>query len=275
MVAIGSRQALVWLLVASAVPCHTFAVPETFRSLHQQQGRKIGYVPTTKTPIHFRGGDSSTLEASLADYSGAAAGLFGNVVGPAALLAGGLVPLGFLAPPPPGDDAKGKRIRSLYHLLSVFSLANELSAIVYATVASNKLTETVAAPAKSVFALLQRDYELSWVAVNVHFLLGLFGFMSMIGLRAFTIFPSNLKGPATGLAVSALFGMLSIVNRGVAEGNRDGQVFAGSSVSLCLRYVQLMVRTIRNSGGIMALMALGLSTVSIIYALKAVWEAEK
>ena len=273
MVALSFRQPLVLLLVAAttAVHCNAFTVPESIQSLQSRKIMKDFYnLPTS--PFRFRGGDATQLEASLDDYSDAARALFGNVIGPAAMLVGGLVPLGFLAGPLPGDSMVHKRLKSLYHMLSVFSLANQLTAIVYATVACNKLTETVVAPAASVFALLQRDYELQWLGVNVHFLAGLLGFMSMICLRAYTLFPKKQKGPATGLAVSALLGMFSIVNRGVAEGNRAGQVFACSIPSLCTRYILLLVKQIQSTGGIMAISALALGTISTIFALKAVWE---
>ena len=81
---------------------------------------------------------------------------------------------------------------------------HELLAIMYATVATNKLTEVASAPAASVFALIKRDYELPWVATNVHFMLGLFGFCSMVMLRALCIFPGTRNSSAAGLAFSAL-----------------------------------------------------------------------
>lgn len=246
-----ARRKLLWLLSTVSISGHAF-------------------VPSVRRPeLSLRGGDTSSLKA-VADYSGAAQVLFGNVISPAALLAGGLVPLGFLAAPLPGDKPINKRLRSIYWLLAVLSLANELTAIVYATIASNKLTEIAAAPAASVFALIKRDYELSWIATNVHFLFGLFGFLSMIGLRALACFPSKLNRAAAGIAFSALFGLCSVVNRGVAAGDGTGQIHGSSIMTLVLRYYVLLAQQIRKSGGIMAIAAIALGLVSTAMAIKAV-----
>jgi len=154
--------------------------------------------------------------------------------------------------------------------LAVLSLSSELTAVVYATVASNKLTEIVAAPAASAFALIQRDYELSWIATNVHFLFGLFGFVSMIGLRALTIFPCKLNRAAAGFAFSALFGMCSVVNLGVSAGDGTGRVHGSSIVTLIFRYCVLLAKQLKKTGGIMAMAAIALGLVSTALAIKAV-----
>lgn len=123
------------------------------------------------------------------------------------------------------------------------SLVNELIAIMYATVATNKLTEVAVEPAKSVFALIKRDYELAWMGTNVHFMLGLLGFCSMIMLRALTIYPKSLNTSSAGLALSALIGMISIVNVGVSEGDGQGHTLGGNFFSLLCRYICLLVKT--------------------------------
>lgn len=134
--------------------------------------------------------------AALKDYSGAAASLFNNMKTPASILAGAIIPLGFLSPlpQPPAHVAavakKGKKepepdlvasiqksldrmLRKTYLLVTIFSFGSELLAVIWSTVAVNQLTETVVAPAESVWALLRRDwYDLAWSATNSHFLLG-------------------------------------------------------------------------------------------------------
>ena len=190
------------------------------------------------------------------------------------MIAGGMVPLGFLAPPLPGKTKNERRLRSLYFMISVLSLANELMAIIYATVAANKLTETVVAPTASVFALLQRDYELPWVATNVHFIYGLLGFITMIAIRAYTLSPTIIGRACAGIAASFLLGMFSIVNRGIAEGNRDGRIFGTSILTLTLRYMTLLFRQIRTSGGSMAVVAMILGFSSFAMALTAIVEAD-
>eukprot|EP00545_Synedropsis_sp_CCMP1620_P010925 CAMPEP_0119024514 /NCGR_PEP_ID=MMETSP1176-20130426/32027_1 /TAXON_ID=265551 /ORGANISM="Synedropsis recta cf, Strain CCMP1620" /LENGTH=50 /DNA_ID=CAMNT_0006979835 /DNA_START=1 /DNA_END=150 /DNA_ORIENTATION=+ len=46
--------------------------------------------------------------------------------------------------------------------------------------------------ASSVWDLIQRDFELAWVATNAHFVLGMLGFMWVICSKAY--FAAN-KGP--------------------------------------------------------------------------------
>ena len=228
-------------------------------------------------PLTPRGGKTTTSSlnaAALADYSGAARVLFGNVIGPAAMLAGGLVPLGFLAAPLPGDRPLDKKLRSIYSLLAVLSLSNELMAIVYATVAANKLTETVIVPAASVFDLIQRDYELPWIATNVHFMFGLLGYLSMICLRAYAIFPKKLGTAAAGIAGASLFGMCSVVNRGVSSGDAHGKAFGRSVVSLLTRYVILLFKQLKSTGGIMSMAGIALGLVSMALAVQAMFSAE-
>lgn len=221
-------------------------------------------------PRHGGNKKSTTELAALQDFSGAASSLFGNLIGPASMIAGGLVPLGFLAEKISGDGKNKNRLQTIYFLIAVFSLANELMAIMYATVASNKLTETVVAPAASVFALLQRDYELSWIGTNVHFMTGLFGFMAMIGIRAYAFLPKSIHLPAAGIAGSFFLAMLSVVNRGIAEGNRQGQVFGCSIFSLMMRYVGLLFNQSFTRGHPLAILAgiLGLgSTAWVLWSL--------
>ena len=113
--------------------------------------------PNEQVLLHIRGGGDQFLKASGSDYSEAARVLFSNMIGPASMLTGGLVPLGFLADPLPVENDNNKKTqkwkkkaRCLYQALAVTSLLNNLVAIMYATVATNKLTEVPSAPAMSV-----------------------------------------------------------------------------------------------------------------------------
>ena len=183
--------------------------------------------------LRLRGG---TPQAALLDHSAAAAGLFNNMKTPATLLFGALVPLGFLAPLP--DSADGKpyaTLRRLHLLLAVFSLSNELISVIYATAASNRLIETAIAPSASVFCLLERDFELPWLATNVHFLLGVAGAMTMVGMRVFLSFAgSPLAVAAVGASASALILMTEVINAEVARSGR------GSFGTLIVRYMYLL-----------------------------------
>lgn len=183
--------------------------------------------------------------------------------------------MSFLAPQLPNDTNLQKKLRCLYNIISVLSLSSELLCITYATVASNKLVETAALPAKSVFELISRDYELSWIGTNVHFVAGLFGFLSLICLRAYMLFPPRLNVAAAGAAFSSLLGMCSVVNNGVSRGDGRGHVFGSSIVALNLRYGVLLVKTLREKGGILASLSIGLGLVSAVLGVRALLTPEK
>mgnify|MGYP007078100935 CR=1 FL=1 len=182
--------------------------------------------------LRLRGGTPQAL----LDHSAAAAGLFNNMKTPATLLFGALVPLGFLAPLPNSADGKPyAAMRRLHTLLAVFSLSNELISVIYATAASNRLIEASIAPTASVFCLLERDFELPWLATNVHFLLGVAGAMTMVGMRVFlSCAGSPLAVAAVGISTSALVLMTEVINAEVARSGR------GSFAHLIFRYVYLL-----------------------------------
>ena len=77
---------------------------------------------------------------------------------PASILGGAMVPLGLLAPidltsPDEGKSESkfAKTLRILYRVVAILSLTSELLAVIWATVASNQLIETVVEPAESVW----------------------------------------------------------------------------------------------------------------------------
>jgi hypothetical protein len=116
----------------------------------------------------------------LADFSPSAAALFNNMKTPASILAAGMVSLGFLAPfrLSPGIQEQPELLRRIellklvYIVVTLICFCSELLAVMWATVAVNQLTETVVAPTTSVWALLERDFDLEWAATNSHFVLG-------------------------------------------------------------------------------------------------------
>lgn len=79
--------------------------------------------------------------AALADYSAAAAGLFNNMRAPAALIGGALVPIGILtAPTIDEDDSKAmKFLKKANIIIAVASLLSEIMAVVYSSIAINKI----------------------------------------------------------------------------------------------------------------------------------------
>ena len=220
--------------------------------------------------------------------------VFGNVILAAVLLvAGGLVPLGFLAAPLPEDTPLRHKLKSVYSIISVASLQSELLAIVYATVASKKLVEqhqqraaksaappATAAAASSVYELIQQrdEYELAWVGCHVHFLGGLLGYGIMILIRSYVLLPPPLHNIAGGMCIAALLTMISVVNTnaGIAPPRGDdGDALLGNNLlSLGLRYLWLLVRNVFRTGGLVALSALLLGVASLGSAVYFLSESE-
>jgi hypothetical protein len=219
---------------------------------------------------------STQLEAAGVDFTDAAKALFGNLISPAAMLMGALVPLSFLASPLPEDRPHRKKLKCIYSLLSVASVLSNLIAIMTATVARNMLTEIPSAPAASVFALIRRDCELPWLAANAHFLMGLLGFGGMVALRTYLLLPGpTLNAAAAGMSAAACLAMLSIVNAGVRAGDGRGHRFSHSLFGLLIRYGRLLgTFLVRGRAGPVAWLAALLATGSMVLALANVVQSE-
>jgi hypothetical protein len=92
--------------------------------------------------------------------------------------------------------------------------------VTWSSVIVNQLTETEVAKAKSVWHLLMRDYEMAWAGVNTHFFTGLLGFMVMLGSRVYLMECTGANGKYIGgFVASGMLSMISVVNRGIANGN--------------------------------------------------------
>jgi len=215
------------------------------------------------TASRLRGGWSSPA-ASLVDYSGAVSALFDNMRAPAALVAGSLVPLGMLGAPEARDDDTPavRTLKKAYLLTAILALSGEVTSVVYSTIAINKLAERAAAPATSVVALLARDYELEWLGSNVGFLGGLFGFVGLLGIRAWLAF-----GPAFGrfgalLCAGVVTHACSVVNAGIqfgpfAAGEGSGAPgLAANFLGLVLRYVGLVAKDTARTRGPLRIISL-------------------
>ena len=128
--------------------------------------------------------------AVLKDHSSAVAGLFNNMRTPAALIGGALVPIGMLtAPTITKDDTKFDRVvKRVNILVAVSSLLSEVLAVVYASIAINKLTEVPSPLTTNVADLISQKYELAWLGTNIHFLYGLLGFGLIVGGKAYFLF---------------------------------------------------------------------------------------
>lgn len=223
--------------------------------------------------------------AALVDYSPAATALFNNMKTPASILAAGMISIGFLAPfqLPQSIEGQPKMVRRIellkraYITVTLISFCSELLAVMWATVAVNQLTEQKVAPAATVWDLLQRDCDLPWAAVNSHFVVGLVGFMYMVGIRGYimllaaeasqALIAATLSGVAAALAL-----MVSVVNRGVEAGGGDGVGYGATVLDLFEHYASLLYQRAVNveSFGPLELSAIVLEVVSIACVMYAV-----
>jgi hypothetical protein len=180
------------------------------------------------------------------------------------------LPLLFLVcSPHPNSFNTTTVLRKIFPLASVASLASLLVAVMCSSVAVNQLTENKPDLAASVWDLLQRDYALPWAAVNSHFVLGMIGFMWLIGTKAYFMG----GGPAAfGLAMSGVSAMVSIVNRGVASGGgKVGQRYGRSIIGLFRSYLSLLWNRSKESFGPLEYVAVGLLVGSVMTYMKFVW----
>mmetsp|Transcript_1010 Transcript_1010/g.1976 ORF Transcript_1010/g.1976 Transcript_1010/m.1976 type:complete len:296 (-) Transcript_1010:50-937(-) len=225
----------------------------TNRHIYQLNAFKFSITP------HGKRMEPTALKAAmpaLAQYAPAATSLFNNMKTPASILAGAMVPLGFLSPLPALDDKEESKyhiiMRRLYLLITLFSFCSELLAVMWATVAVNQLTERAIQPAESVWHLLKRDCDLQWSAVNSHFVSGMLGFMWLIGTRAFFMVqaakhPTYMTISTASLIAGALMLMVSVVNRAVAAGGgTEGSSYGGTILALFGRYIYLMGKQATN-----------------------------
>lgn len=134
----------------------------------------------------------------------------------------------------------------------------------------NQLTENEPALAASVWDLLCRDYALPWAAVNSHFVLGMLGFMWLIGSKAY--FMSGQQLSIFTLAMSAMIMMVSIVNRGIARGGgTEAHRYGKSIVGLLSSYHSMLFQRIRSTFGPLECIAVVLFLGSIVSYAKFVW----
>mmetsp|Transcript_10320 Transcript_10320/g.30438 ORF Transcript_10320/g.30438 Transcript_10320/m.30438 type:complete len:237 (-) Transcript_10320:73-783(-) len=226
-------------------------------------------------------------ETALSNYAGPTASLFNNMKTPASILGGAMVGLGFMGPlpkPPEGEEEQNfsKKLRKLHHFVAAAAFCSELIAVMWATIAVNQLTESPIAPAESVWHLIQRDFDLEWAAVNAHFILGMFGFMAIVGIRVY------LKAVEAGFSAagcvsiassvgSGLCLLVSIVNRGVAAGGGNGMRYGATIFSLVTRYVSLLIKraTTVETFGPLELTSLLLAGISVCLGVKEIFSNEK
>lgn len=113
----------------------------------------------------------SPTAVSLQQYAPDAISLFQNMVTPASILAGAIVPMSFASALPikSANDKENRPIwilmRKAYNVAALLSLLSNLIAVMWSVIAVNQLTETKIAPASSVWHLLRRDFDLPWYVI--------------------------------------------------------------------------------------------------------------
>ena len=217
--------------------------------------------PLPRTALSLRGG---AIDMSVANYAAQASGLFGNMGGAAAFLAGGLVPLATFAAPSPSKDDSPNRLFLLraHGITAATSLLSLLVSVMYATISTNKLSEVLVAPTASLKALLiEGDYALPWIGCNAHFIFGLLGFATTVGLNVWLTFGGAVGKVVVCAVCSALLLMLSIVNDAAGQG-------AGSVVALLARYVQLLVAAALKGHRVLILGSLGFAAAAAVLAVR-------
>ena len=179
----------------------------------------------------------------IADYAGATTSLFANIRLPASIAAGALIPLGFgfalpAEAPPGGAFSPSTRhaLIRLHRLVAVVSYSSLLACIVYSSISINSLAELPPEPAESVVDLIHREYELSWIATNVTFLLGLFGALGLVTLRVLLTFERDEGRVSAGFTLSFSLLMLHVIDAQVKLGD-----FSDSLTGLIGLYAQMML----------------------------------
>lgn len=206
-------------------------------------------------------------------YASSAATLFRNMVTPASIMAGALISVGLNNAPDFKTDkhetATSSFLRNAYPLVTVMTFISQFIAILWAIISINQLTELDIKDAESVWHLLQRDFALPWAAVNAHFVLGMFGFIFVIGTKSYFNCDKGPMGKSVaGVSCAGLLFLVSIVNRGVSSGGgEEGLRFGASVLSLFKTYFTLLLSRMLTNFGPLEFAALAVGAYSTGNAL--------
>jgi len=226
----------------------------------------------------------TAMHASLEQFAPQAVSLFQNMITPASILSGAIVPMAFAsAVPIKSEDATENRrswvlMRKVYNVAALLSLLSNLVAVMWSVIAVNQLTETSIAPAESVWHLLRRDFDLPWAGVNTHFLFGLMSFALCVAIRAFLQVGGGVLGQCVaGLAGGALLMMVSVMNRAVAHGAGDGvHRYGPNLLYLFGNYIYLLgaKATAKKDIGMLAVAGMVITGYSLFTGVRAMLEKD-
>ena len=218
----------------------------------------------------------ASVPVALKDYSGVATELFNNMRVPAALIAGAIVPIGFLSTPSiqPDDGGILKLQKRMHVLLALASLQSQVVAVTYSTIAINKLAEVTLLPTRGVGELLNQHYKLAWLGTNTHFLFGLFGFGLLVLSSVFIQKFGNEVGKiASCWTIANLLLCFSIVNRGISQGFgvEGGEMMkvGGNLVTLAWSYAKLLFARAQG-GSPLPIASIGLVLYSLLLTYRLV-----
>jgi len=224
----------------------------------------------SSAPMFLRGG-SASASVEVASHAKEAIGLFGNMGGKAAFLAGGLVPLSLFAGPAPAPDDPPMRswLKRAHQLITASSLLSLLVSVMYSAIAINQLTENSVAPTVSLRALLlSGKFALLWTGCNAHLFLGLFGLATAIAIHIWLKYGGSVGKAVMFSAASAVSLMLSVVNDAIAAHATDMPV-GGSVVSLLLRYISLLLKAMVEGRRILTGCSLACTVAAIFFSVQA------
>jgi len=270
-----SRFHLLWTSLL-LLPCQSFVGGRLVkRPFVAAPNCPLRLTPTTRPLLDLRGGSSEAsplLQASLGDHSEAARAIFGNFVTPATLLLTALIPLSLqdIALSKIEQSTYKQKLKGLYYVIGLLSTCSELICVMYASITSSQLLEaTMLAPATSAFALIQRDYELAWIATTVHFIGGLMGFMVMSGLGAFLSFPKKYNTAGAFFAVASLLWVTRLLNARAVLLQQDG---IGNCFFLLKRYIILGIRQLQSSSSnVLGITSIVLTGIAVILTMRALF----
>jgi hypothetical protein len=210
-------------------------------------------IGTFIVPAEALMGASASAVGALADYSAAATGLFNNMRNPAAFIGGAMVPIGILSCPTidKDDSPRIKLLKKANIIIAVASLLSEILAVIYSSIAINKIAEIAQPQTYGVAQLLAERHELAWLGTNIHFLLGMMGFALIVGCKSFFSVGTDLGKVTISWSIAAFLQALAIVNRGIAEGSVGNDVssrFASNFFMLIVKYISVLIKA--SKGGV-------------------------
>ena len=259
---LNKRSALLVLLLASPVTCFAAAgaaaPPPTLSRWISKREAVATAEDNDKTPPP--------------DFSGQAAGLFGNIRIPAALFAGAAAAQAYAMPVTMANDGLMLGFaKRLYALLMIGSLASQTNTILISTVTMASLSSgkskqgdtSSPPPATSLVEWVGQHYDAEWTTVKFNFITGIVSFTLAAALRAkLTMVCPVLAAACVGVLISSTLLSLAFVD------DMEGSVHNGQGLfHLPLKMLQVTWR-LSTKSPLFALAALSYAVTFLFVAIK-------